>query len=136
MELLAEYYGHSEKERTERWGDPGAMGKLIGVSAATVRRAKKDKRVKALVKEYLDNQLLYDVVEARAVTMHILRNEKCREDTRLKAVRTIEQLAGNLSGNAPQINITNDFSTFEGMSTQDLLREGRNIFGNDVDDEG
>jgi len=72
------------------------------------------------------------VVEARAVTLKILRSEKERGDTKLKAARTIEQLAGNLSGNGPQINITNDFSTYEGMSTEDLLREGRRLFGEDL----
>ena len=129
QEALAEYWGTPEKDRAEKWGDPNALGKLLGISAATVRKAKADKRVRAMVSEALEQQLVYDVVEARAVIMKIVRNEEEKGDTRLKAARTMEQMAGNLSTGGPTVNVTNDFSTYEGMSDQELRELGRREFG-------
>lgn len=136
VEALAEYWGTPASERNERWGEPAEIGKLIGVSAATVRKARTDKRVKALVNAAFDDELLYDCVEAKSVLKRIMNNEKERSDTRQKAAGRILQMGGKLQGNAMSVNITNDFSTYADLPTDELLREGRNIFGNDVDEEG
>lgn len=49
------------------------------------------------------------VVESRPVLRAIIHNEQERADTRLKAIRTVEELAGNLKKNALQVqnNIVN-----------------------------
>ena len=94
-----------------------------------MRKAKADKRVRAMVSEALEQQLVYDVVEARAVIMKIVRNEEEKGDTRLKAARTMEQMAGNLSTGGPTVNVTNDFSQYNDMSDQELRELGRREFG-------
>lgn len=126
IEALAEYWGKPEDQRAESVLE---FGKIWGLTAAKVREGRGDKRVVARVKEMLDTQLAYDVIEARAVTLRIMRNEKTKEDTRLKAARTIEQLAGNLSGSGPTINVTNDFSSYENVSDDELRDIGRREFG-------
>jgi hypothetical protein len=133
IEALAEYWGTPEKQRKYT---PDKVAEFLGVSVATVRRSKTDKRIKAAVKEALDSQLLYDVVEARAIVTKIMHDEKERGDTRLKAARTVEQLAGNLSGNAPQISITNDFSSYGELPDDEIMRLGRRIFGDDSESPG
>lgn len=131
LEALAEYYSHPEAERLERWGDPNALGKLLGISAATVRKAKLDKRTRAQVKEILEIQMLYLVVEGRAVLERIIKSEKEKADARIKAIRTAEQLAGNLTANGPVVNVTNDFSTYENLTTEELIALGKKEFGSD-----
>jgi hypothetical protein len=97
------------------------VAKLLGISEATVRRAKKDPRVRKLISDSLNEQLVYDVVEARAAAMKILRDQKEKADTRIKAWRTIEQMAGNLTaGTGPTINVTNDFSTYNDMPLEEI----------------
>lgn len=83
------------------------------------------------MKEILEIQMLYLVVEGRAVLERIIKNEKEKADARLKAIRTTEQLAGNLTNTGPTVNITNDFSTFEGLSTEELIALGKKEFGSD-----
>lgn len=129
LEALAEYYSHPEAERLERWGSATELGKLLGISAATVRKAKVDKRVRAQVKEILEIQMLYLVVEGRAVLEKIIKDEKQKADARIKAVRTAEQLAGNLTNQGPTVNITNDFSTYENLTTEELIALGKKEFG-------
>ena len=104
QEALAEYWGSPEKERLERWGDPMALGKLLGLSAATVRKAKFDKRVKSLISEALNNQLLYDVIEARRIAMQIIRDDHAKPETRLKGWSTLERMNGTLATGGISIN--------------------------------
>lgn len=129
LEALSEYWGCPETERKERWGEPQDIARLLGISPATARKAKVDKRVKAQIKDAMENKLLYDVIEARAIALKILHSEKERGDTKIKAWRTLEQMHGTLTSNAPQINITNDFSTYQDLSDQEIQDMGRKVFG-------
>lgn len=125
VEALAEYWGKTDVERTE-----SVMGfaRNWGLTAAKVREAKFDKRVMARIEEYLDTQLLYDRVEARAYVMKIMRDPKEKADTKVKAWRSLEQLAGKMNG-SPQINITNDHSTHYTEMPIEELRDRLKEFG-------
>jgi hypothetical protein len=97
---------------------------LLGISAATVRKAKTDKRVMARVRERLDEQLLYDVVEIRPVIKQMALNPDEKPAERLKAARTIEELAGNLKrGPGVEINTTNVHPTVWQDMTDDQVLE-------------
>lgn len=120
IEAISDYWGCPETERKERWGEPQDIARLLGISPATVRKAKVDKRVKAQIKDAMENKLLYDVIEARAIALKILHSEKERGDTKIKAWRTLEQMHGTLTSNAPQVNITNDFSTYENLTDEQV----------------
>jgi hypothetical protein len=124
QDALAEWYGKSEAEKkASGLPDPGAVAQLLGISAATVRRAKTDKRVMGKIREQLDQQLLYDVVEIRPVIKALAMDPEGKTDVRLKAARTIEELAGNLKkGPGVEINTTNVHPTvWQDMSDDQVL---------------
>lgn len=107
---------------------PGEMGKLIGVSAATVRMAKTDKRIRHEIETYLKEQLLFDVIEARAVVRSVMLDEKAKADDRMKAARMVETLAGNLAPHAIQVNNTVVQPTiYEEMSDADIADRMKTI---------
>jgi len=123
QDALAEWYGKTQAEKIAAGlPDPGSVAQLLGISTATVRKAKKDKRIISKIREQLDRQLLYDVVEIRPVIKAMALNENEKGDTRLKAARTIEELAGNLKKTpAVELNTTNVHPTIWQEMTDDQV---------------
>jgi len=123
QEALAEWYGKTQAEKIAAGlPDPGSVGQLLGISTATVRKAKTDKRIMGRIRERLDEQLLYDVVEIRPVIKALAVNPEEKPDVRLKAARTIEELAGNLKkGPGVEINTTNVHPTVWQDMTDDQV---------------
>lgn len=125
QEALAEWYGKTQAEKVaDGLPDPKAVGALLGISPATVRKAKSDKRVMARIRERLDEQLLYDVVEIRPVIKALALDPEEKPDVRLKAARTIEELAGNLKkGPLVELNKTDIHPTVWQEMTDDQVLE-------------
>ena len=123
IEALAEWYALSAQEKRERGlPDPSAVSALLGVSPATVRKAQSDKRVQGKVRERLDSELLFMVVELRPVLRALAMDAAEKADVRLKAIRTVEELAGNLKKGATfNAQIVNPISEFiEDMSDEEF----------------
>ena len=118
---MSEWYGLSKAEKiAHKLPDPASVAAILGVSVALVRKAQNDKRVMALVKERLDRELLYTVVEIRPVLRQMALDPEHREC--LKAGRTIEELAGNLKSGPRLINTVNNVlpTQFETLSDADF----------------
>jgi hypothetical protein len=121
IEALAEWYSLSAGEKCERGlPDPQSIASFLGLSPATVRKCQTDKRVLAQVKQKLDIELLYAVVELRPTLRAIAQDGKHKEC--LKAIRTIEELAGNLKSGPRAVVTTNVIqpTQFEAMSDEDF----------------
>lgn len=94
---LASWYALSKKEKMESGvPDERAVAEVLGTSVAFVRKAKEDDRVLAKVRAKLDLALLYDVIETRPIIKQIAHDTEEKAEARLKAARTLEELAGNL----------------------------------------
>lgn len=121
LEALAEWWSLSKAEKiAHKLPDPASVAAILGVSASLVRKAQHDKRLMALVRERLDRELLYTVVEIRPVLRQMALDPEHRDC--LKAGRTIEELAGNLKSGPRLINTVNNVmpSTFETMTDADF----------------
>lgn len=95
---LSSWYALSRREKAEAGvPDERAVAEMLGTSVAFVRRAREDKRVLEQVKAKLDLALLYDIVETRPMLKKIALDEGEKADARIKAHRTMEELAGNLA---------------------------------------
>ena len=128
VEALAEWYSLSAQEKREKGlPDPAAVAALLGVSAGTVRKAQSDKRVTAKVRERLDQELLYMVVELRPVLRSLAMDAEEKADTRLKAIRTVEELAGNLKKAAgATVNVVNPVTVLDDeMSDEEFMTRFR-----------
>ena len=129
---LASWYSlpDSEKKKTGL-PDERAVAEFLGVSTAFVRRAKEDKRVTARVREKLDIALLYDIVESRPLLAQVAKDPGHKEF--VKAARTLEELAGNLTRRmgapAPvNVNVLNNMD-FGDMDDEEIILRARQILG-------
>jgi hypothetical protein len=135
---LASWYALSAPEKKESGlPDERAVAEFLGVSTAFVRKAKEDKRVRDRVKERLDIELLYTVVELRPHLRAAASDPEHRDF--LKAVRVVEELAGNLKakgmGNVPvNVNVMNALG-FEAMDDEEIVLKARQILGQNPIDE-
>jgi hypothetical protein len=134
LTALTEWYALSHREKAER-GLPSAasVSSLLGISPARVRAAQTDKRVLAGVRDRLDTELLYMVVEWRPQLRALLESDK--EDTRLKAGRTLEELAGNLK-KAGNVNVVNqNIVQDSSYSDAELLAKVEEVLGKRTEED-
>lgn len=104
---LSSWFALSKKEKTSvGMPDERAVAEFLGTTVAFVRKAKEDDRVLEKVRAKLDLALLYDVVETRPLLRKIALDDAQKPEMRLKAQRTLEELAGNLQKRfGPPVNV-------------------------------
>ena len=123
IEELAGWYGLSKQEKAEaKLPEVRELAQLLGISPALVRKAREDKRVMAQVRDRLDIELLYAVVEARPVLRKLIHDESVKPDNRIKAIRTQEELAGFLKqGPKSIVSVSNIVPTvWESLSDEEF----------------
>ena len=94
LDVLSSYWGRPACERSRF--SISQIAAASGLSVARFRASQRDKRVLARIRERFESEIIYDSIEARAIMRGIMLDESNSADSRLRAGRTILELAGDL----------------------------------------